>query len=284
MAEYFRARNIPVPVELQRGPLGDWRRWFWVLLTLVVVGVGLQIAQIDISRANPEYAGNIVFNQLFRPDWTVLFSHNEFETFWDTGLGLMVVTIFLAIVATAISVVLAVPLSFLGARNIMAGHPVTFAIYAVMRVFFTIVRSIDILIVGIIAVVLFSIGNAAGVFAIAFHNIGVLGKLYSEAIEGIDAGPIEAITTTGANRVQVVWSAVLPQIVTPFIALTVYRLDANVRFAPIIGIVGAGGIGVPLFQNMQLLRSPQAGAYIFMIVATVVAMDFISAQVRRRLL
>lgn len=283
MAEYFTSRGLPVPPELARGPLGDWRRNLAVLGTLAVLFIGLQIANIDTSRANPEYAGNLVFTQLFRPDWSVLFPKED-EVFLDTGLGLMIVTIFLAVIATAFSVAIALPLSFLGARNIMAGNPITLAIYAAMRIVFTIIRSIDILIVGVLAVVLFSIGNAAGVFAIAFHNIGVLGKLYSEAIEGIDNGPIEAITATGANRLQVIWAAVLPQIVTTFIALTVYRLDANVRFAPVIGIVGAGGIGVPLFQNMGLLRYPQAGAYLFLIVATVVAMDLISGQVRRRLL
>jgi phosphonate transport system permease protein len=283
MAEYFTSRGLPVPPELARGPLGDWRRNLAILGTLAVLFIGLQIANIDTSRANPEYAANLVFTQLFRPDWSVLLPQAD-ESFLDTGLGLMIVTIFLAVIATALSVVIALPLSFLGSRNIMAGNPITVAIYTAMRVVFTIIRSIDILIVGVLAVVLFSIGNAAGVFAIAFHNIGVLGKLYSEAIEGIDNGPIEAITATGASRLQVIWAAVLPQIVTAFIALTVYRLDANVRFAPVIGIVGAGGIGVPLFQNMGLLRYPQAGAYLFLIVLTVVIMDLISGQVRRRLL
>jgi phosphonate ABC transporter permease subunit PhnE len=282
MAEYFRARDMPVPPELERTILTDWRRYLGLLATAAVIVIGLQITAIDTSRANPGYVAQIL-GQLLTPNWDVLSPQNEFETFWDAGLGLMIITIFMAIIATAFAVVVAVPLSFLGARNVMTGNPITTAVYGVVRLAFTIVRSIDILILAVIAVVLFSTGNAAGVFAIAFHNIGVMGKLYSEAIEGIDTGPIEAITATGANRFQVIWTAVLPQIVNPFISLTIYRLDTNVRLAPVLGLMGAGGIGVLLFQNMNLLRYHESGALIFLIVVTVAVMDFVSAQVRRRL-
>lgn len=294
MAEYFRARNMPVPPELERNWLTDWRRLLAIAVTAAVLGVGLQITGIDTSRANPPYVAQIL-GQLLTPNWDVLFPQIETTfcevpleqcprgSFWEAGLGLMVVTIFMAIVATAGAFVVALPLSFLGARNVMTGNRLTTAIYGAVRVIFTIIRSIDILIVCIVGVVLFQIGNGAGVFAIAFHNVGVMGKLYSEAIEGIDAGPIEAITATGANRFQVIWTAVLPQIVNPFISLTIYRLDTNVRLAPVIGLVGAGGIGVLLFQHMNLLHYHEAGAIIFIIVVTVAVMDFLSAQVRRRL-
>ncbi|MDP9245301.1 MAG: phosphonate ABC transporter, permease protein PhnE, partial [Chloroflexota bacterium] len=194
-----------------------------------------------------------------------------------------IITIFLGIMGTALAMVVAIPLSFLGARNIMAGNPITNAIYVVMRLAFTIIRSIDVLIVVIVMVILFGLGNAAGVFGLAFHNVGVMGKLYSEAIEGIDAGPLEAITATGANRFQVIWTAVLPQLFNPFVSFSIYRLDTNVRLAPILGLVGGGGIGVALFQNIQLLRYPTAGTIILLIVITVAAMDFVSAQIRRRL-
>jgi len=196
----------------------------------------------------------------------------------------MIATIFLGIVATGFSILVAIPLSFLGARNIMSGHPITSGIYVAVRFVFTVIRSIDVLIVVIVCGVALGIGTAAGVIGLAFHNVGVLGKLYSEAIEGIDAGPLEAITTTGANRLQVVWTAVLPQIVNPYISFTIYRLDANVRLAPILGYVGGGGIGILLFQSIQLLNYHAAGLIIFMIVVTVAAMDFASAQIRRRLI
>ena len=282
MAEYFTARNLPVPAELSRNPLTRWRRLLVIASAIAVVYIGLRITDIDLSHSNPDFAARVIA-KLFQWDTSILTPQNEFETWWDTAEGLMVVTIFLGVVATAFAIAIAIPLSFLGARNIMTGNPVSAAVYLVVRLLFTIIRSIDVLILVIITAILLGIGNAAGVIALAFHNIGVLGKLYSEAIEGIDPGPIEAITATGANRFQVIWTAVLPQIVNPYISFTIYRLDANVRLAPILGLVGGGGIGLLLFQSINLLHYGAAGLIIFMIVVTVAAMDFTSAQIRKRL-
>jgi phosphonate ABC transporter permease subunit PhnE len=282
MAEYFTARGLPVPRELTRGPFSDWRRNVTVGLTIVVLAIGFRILDIDLSRSNPDYMGQVLL-QLVQFDWSVMTPQNEFETFWDTAGGLMIITIFLGIMGTAFALIVAVPMSFLGARNIMAGNPITNSVYVAVRLLFTIIRSIDVLIVVLIVLPLFGLGNASGVFALAFHNVGVMGKLYSEAIEGIDAGPAEAMTATGANRFQVIWAAIVPQLVNPFISFTIYRLDTNVRLANVIGLVGGGGIGVALFQNIQLLRYHTAGTFILLIVITVAAMDFISAQIRKRL-
>ena len=283
MAEYFTARGLPVPRELERNPLTDWRRLTAIAIAMLVFYIGFRVVNPDFSRANPEYAWTVI-KALFNWDTRILTPQNEFETFWDTAEGLMVATIFLGIVATGISILVAIPLSFLGARNIMSGNPVTAAVYVGVRFLFTVIRSIDVLIVVIVCAILISVGSAAGVVGLAFHNVGVLGKLYSEAIEGIDNGPMEAITATGANRFQVIWTAVIPQIVNPYISFTIYRLDANVRLAPILGYVGGGGIGVLLFQSIQILQYGAAGLIIFMIVVTVAAMDFGSAQVRKRLI
>ena len=282
MAEFFTARGLPVPRELAQNPLLDWKRNAILAVTLLTIAVGLRVTNIDLSYANPEYAGRQVA-QLFNWDTSILVPQNEFETFWDTAEGKMIETIFLGIIATVFSIVVTLPLSFLGARNIMVGNPITMGIYTAVRLIFTVVRSIDVLIVVIVMSILFGIGSAAGVIGLAFHNLGVLGKLYSEAIEGIDPGPIEAITATGANRFQVIWTAVVPQIVNPYISFTIYRLDANVRLAPILGYVGGGGIGIMLFQSIQLLQYRAAGLIIFMIIVTVAVMDFVSAQIRRRL-
>lgn len=282
MADYFTSRGLPVPPELRGHPLTNWRRLTVIAISIVILYIGLRVTNIDLSRANPSYSLAKI-GELLSWDTSILTPQNEYETFWDTAEGLMVQTIFLGVIATAFSIVVAIPLSFLGARNIMTGNAVATTVYAAVRILFTIVRSIDVLIVVIIFAILFGIGSAAGVIGLAFHNVGVLGKLYSEAIEGIDPGPTEAITATGANRFQVIWSAVLPQIVNPYISFTIYRLDANVRLAPILGYVGGGGIGILLFQSIQLLQYHAAGLIIFMIIVTVAAMDFFSSQVRKML-
>lgn len=283
MERYFKARGLPVPADMGRPWYLDWRRLLTVAAVVAVLWVGLIVTDIDTRRANPEYMGKIL-GSLLNFNWDVMLPQNEFETFWDAALGKMIETIFIAIVATFFSVVVALPLSFLAARNLMTGHPVTAAIYGAVRVLFTIMRSIDTLILVVLFVVLIGgLGTAPGVFAIAFHNVGVIGKLYSEAIEGIDPGPQEAITATGATPVQVTWAAVLPQIFIPFIAFTIYRLDTNVRLAPIVGLVGGGGIGQMLFERAGLFRYGDVGVIILLIVITVATMDFTSAQLRKRL-
>jgi phosphonate transport system permease protein len=119
--------------------------------------------------------------------------------------------------------------------------------------------------------------------AIVIHSIGAMGKLYSESIESIDPGPIEAITATGANRLQVILFAVLPQVVPQFLSFTMYRWDINVRLSTVIGLVGGGGIGFILIQHINLLQWNQAGTALWLIGIVVITMDYASAIIREKL-
>ena len=127
MAEYFTARGLPVPPELSQNPFTRWRRLLVIALSIAIVYIGLRITDIDVSHSNPDFASRII-SKLFQWDTSILTPQNEFETWWDTAEGLMVVTIFLGIIATAFAIVIALPLSFLGARNIMTGNPVSAAV------------------------------------------------------------------------------------------------------------------------------------------------------------
>jgi phosphonate transport system permease protein len=198
-------------------------------------------------------------------------------------LDRMVETVFLALMGTTMGVVFAVPLSFLGARNLTGHLPAGGAVYALTRTLFNLTRSIEALVLAIIFTVWVGLGPFAGVLALGVHSIASLGKLYSEAIESIDAGPIEAILATGATPLQVIRYAVVPQIVPQFIAFTIYRWDINVRFSTVIGFVGGGGIGFVLQQYINLLQWPQAATALWMIAIVVAAMDYASAVVRERL-
>jgi phosphonate transport system permease protein len=191
-------------------------------------------------------------------------------------------TVFLALMGTTIAVIAAVPLSFLGARNLMAKNPLGTAVYYVTRTFFNIMRSIEPLILAIVFTVWVGLGPFAGVLALGLHSIAALGKLYSEQIESIDPGPIEAITATGASALQIVRYAVVPQIVPPFIAFTIYRWDTNVRMSTVIGFVGGGGIGFVLQQYINLLQYRQAATAVWAITLVVAAMDYVSAVVREK--
>ena len=192
-------------------------------------------------------------------------------------------TIAQALMATTLGALFAVPLSFFAARNLMQFHPLALLVYYVARAGLNILRAIEPLIMAIVFVVWVGLEPFAGVLALTAHSIAALGKLYSEAIESIDPGPIEAITATGANRIQVVWYAVLPQVLPPFVAFTVYRWDINVRMSTIIGFVGGGGIGFLLQQWIRLTDFRSASAALWAIVLVVTVLDFFSRKVRERI-
>ena len=162
--------------------------------------------------------------------------------------------------------------------------PVGLITYYSTRSILNVLRSVEPLIMAIIFAIWVGIGPFAGVLALTLHSIAALGKLYSEQVESIDPGPIEAITATGANRLQTIAYGVVPQIVPPYIAFTLYRWDINVRMSTIIGFVGGGGIGQILKQWIDLLQYRQAGVATLAIAIVVATLDFVSAKVRERII
>ncbi|MGJ3240863.1 MAG: phosphonate ABC transporter, permease protein PhnE [Anaerolineae bacterium] len=157
-------------------------------------------------------------------------------------------------------------------------------LYNTSRTSLNIVRSIEPLIMGLVFVIWVGIGPFAGVLALTLHSIASLGKLYSEQIENIDPGPIEALESTGANQLQTIIYAVVPQIIPPYIAFTIYRWDINVRMSTIIGFVGGGGIGLLLQQQINLLRYRDAGVAVLAIAIVVSILDYTSAYIRERII
>ncbi len=201
---------------------------------------------------------------------------------FSLAVSRMIVTIFQALMATSFGIVLAIPFSFLAARNLMFHSPITRAIYFAVRFVLNITRSIEPVIWAVVAAVWVGLGPFAGVIALTIHTVASLAKLYSEAIESIDAGPIEAVTATGANRIQSIMYAVIPQVIPPFLSFTIYRWDINVRMSTIIGFVGGGGIGQILFQWINMSLWSFAGIAVWLIAFTVSVMDYASAELRKR--
>ncbi|MCA9922080.1 MAG: phosphonate ABC transporter, permease protein PhnE [Anaerolineales bacterium] len=191
-------------------------------------------------------------------------------------------TIFIGMMATFFGVILAIPVSFIAARNLMSTNKLTMGIYYVARAILNIIRSIEPLIWAIIFVIVVGLGPFAGILALTVHSIAALGKLYSESIESIDPGPIEAIQATGANWLQTVMFAVVPQVIPPFVSFTIYRWDINIRMSTIIGFVGGGGIGFLLAQWIRLLDYRSAGIAVWFIAITVAILDYVSAEIRAR--
>ena len=155
-------------------------------------------------------------------------------------------------------------------------------IYVLVRTVLNIVRSIEPLIWALVGIIWVGPGPFAGFIALTLHTIAALGKLYSEAIESIDPGPIEALQSTGANRLQTIVYAVFPQVLPPFISFTIYRWDINVRLSTIIGLVGGGGIGFLLIQWIRQFQYSYAGIAVWLITITVALLDYVSAEIRER--
>ncbi|MCP5098508.1 MAG: ABC transporter permease subunit [Chloroflexi bacterium] len=162
--------------------------------------------------------------------------------------------------------------------------PIGAITYTITRSLLNIIRSIEPLIYVIVFAVWVGIGPFAGILALTGHTIAALGKLFSEQVENISEGPLEAITATGANRLQTIVFGVIPQIVQPYIAFTLYRWDINVRFSTIIGFGGGGGIGFVLVQNINLLQYRQASVMMIAIAIVVMSLDYISSRIRTRII
>ncbi len=163
-----------------------------------------------------------------------------------------------------------------------AALPMGMVVYSVTRTILNTLRSIEALVMAIVFVIAVGIGPFAGVMALGLHTVVSLAKLYSEQVESILPGPLEAVEATGANRLQTIVYAVIPQIIPPYISYTMYRWDINVRMSTIIGFVGGGGIGFLLQQNINLLNYRAASAQMVAIAIVVASMDYISSVLRER--
>jgi len=194
----------------------------------------------------------------------------------------LIITTMQALMATTLGGVLAIPFSFLAAKNLTGKSKFSAWIFVITRGVFNVLRSIEALLYVAIFVYWVGIGPYAGMLALSITTFALMGKLFSEAIENIDSGPIEAINATGANKLQSIIYAIVPQIVPPFLSYLIYQWDINIRMATIIGFAGGGGIGLMLSTFFGSLQYHKAGTVILAIVIIVAVMDFTSAKIREK--
>lgn len=198
--------------------------------------------------------------------------------YWrDVTLG-VVESLQIAVLGTSIAAVLALPFGFWAARN-MGGK----GLVALGKLGLNAIRTFPELLLAVIFIRWVGPGPFAGVLAMGIHSIGMLGKLYAEVVEAIDPAPVEALVATGANRLQVVWYAVIPQVLPEFASYALYRFEINSRAAAVLGLVGAGGIGTPLIFNLQQHNWPEVGMILVGVIVVVTAIDNGSGYLRRRI-
>ncbi|RZM74691.1 phosphonate ABC transporter, permease protein PhnE [Leptolyngbya iicbica] len=231
------------------------------------------------------YAGilsDLSFIELFNGigamvDLVVKFFPPDFTRWWNYFQA-TIETIAMGIWGTLLAVIVAIPLSILASENVCP----PWVVFPVRRLLDA-MRAINELVFALIFIVAVGLGPFAGVLALFVHTAGTLGKLFSEAIEAIEPGPVEGIRATGASKVQEVIFGVIPQVIPLWTSFTLYRFESNVRSASVLGIVGAGGIGVALYQNFRAFNYQNVCAILIILVVTVGVIDTISSRIRNRL-
>jgi phosphonate transport system permease protein len=195
---------------------------------------------------------------------------------WRLYVSEMVITLQIALWGTALALITAVPLSLLAACNI-----VPWWVYQPVRRLLDACRAINEMVFAMLFVVAVGLGPFAGVLALWIHTTGILAKLFSEAVEAIDPQPVEGIRSTGAGALHEIVYGVIPQVMPLWISYTLYRFESNVRSASVVGMVGAGGIGVVLWEIIRGFQYAETGAVMVIIVVTVSAIDLVSARIRK---
>lgn len=256
-------------LTVKRLQLGGIILFLFALYTWSFSGIpftGIKQSGGEIAKA--------IFSGLFHPDWSYVYIP-EGE---DLLRGLLD-TLAIAILGTFISAILTVPFAFWAAKNMSRLRIVS----GTGKVVLSIIRTFPEIVMAILFIKAVGPGSFAGVLALGLHSIGMLGKLFSEAVENMDLGPTEALTATGANRLQTLWFAVIPQVLPDFASFTLYRFEINVRSAAILGIIGAGGIGTPLIFALEGRSWDRVGIILLGIIVMVTIIDVISGAIRKRL-
>ena len=258
------------PLWRRRTTRAQWAVWAgWLVGALVFAQSWRFISDTtlwDFVRDAPAQAGDML-SRMVPPRWS--YAPAILKPLWDT--------VNIATLGTLLATVLATPVAFLAARNTsphaLILRPLALAVIAVSR-------SINTLIWALLLVTIVGPGVLAGILAVALHSIGFFGKLLYEAIEEIDPTQMEAIAATGAGAAQVVAYGVLPQVLPTFAGVSVYRWDINIRESAVLGIVGAGGIGLQLNASVSQLAWPQVTLILLAILGAVVVSEYLSAKVR----
>ncbi|MDD2545174.1 MAG: phosphonate ABC transporter, permease protein PhnE [Burkholderiaceae bacterium] len=240
--------------------------WGLLLLLLAASWEGADMRPLDLLRDSGNMATYAA--EFFPPNFGQ----------WPLYVQEMLVTLQIALWGTALAVLTAVPLALLASANIVPAW-----VYQPVRRVLDAFRAINEMVFAMLFVVAVGLGPFAGVLALWIHTSGTLAKLFSEAVEAIDPQPVEGIRSTGASALHEIIYGVIPQVMPLWISFTLYRFEANVRSASVVGMVGAGGIGVVLWEIIRGFQYAETCAVMLIIVLTVSLIDVVSARIRKAL-
>lgn len=266
-AEHITSEDIAVPSHSLARRSRGWA--LWIILAGLLIWSWNPAEMYRVVSLFTDWRNMAEFGRAFlRPDF-----HE-----WRDYLADMIVTVQIALWGTALAAVLGAPFAILASSNIAP----QWVVQPIRRLMDT-CRAINEIVFALLFVVAVGLGPFAGVMALFIHNTGVFSKLYSEAIEAIDPRPVEGIRATGARQIPEIMFGVIPQVVPLWSSFILYRLETNVRSATTLGIVGAGGIGQTLYESIRAFHYAETAAQMIVVVVTVVAIDLISARLRKAL-
>ncbi|WP_293910687.1 phosphonate ABC transporter, permease protein PhnE [Deinococcus sp.] len=276
----IRVPEPPLPIYRPPPAVLRNQRWRWAASATVLLIVALSLGGSEISLPRLTQGSVNIVHYLFgsaeRP------RSGYFPPDFSNGLVYlqqMLLTVKMAVVGTTGAVILAIPLSFLAARNTTPNR----LTYQLTRRLLDLFRGVPLIVMALIFVAAVGLGPFPGILALAIHTAGILGKLFAEGIENIDEGQVEAVRSSGAHPVQVLSHGVWPQIIPHLLSMTLYRFESNVRDSTLLGIVGAGGIGYYITEAIRGFDSRSASAILIIILSSVFLIDFLSAKLRERL-
>jgi len=245
-------------------------RIFYLVVAIAILifsGIQSDISLVELIQGGGNMAEYT--SRYFPPDFTD----------WRLYLEDTIETISMGIWGTILAAIVSVPLAILASDNICP----QWIVFPVRR-FLDSLRAINEVVFALVFVVAVGLGPFAGVLALFVHTAGVLGKLFSEAIETIEQGPVEGIRATGASKMQEIIFGIIPQVLPLWTSFTLYRFESNVRSASVLGIVGAGGIGISLYQSFRSFKYPKVCAILIILIVSVGIIDTVSARLRKKLI
>jgi phosphonate transport system permease protein len=262
----------PAWLQPPRRPLGqrlfDAGLWGGIIVLLMISFAPAEMFKLPLLFANSENMRQFA-REFLHPDFTD----------WRLYVEKMWLTVQIALWGTALAVIIAIPLGLMGARNVAPP-----ALQWPVRRLMDVLRAVPDLVIGTVFIVAVGLGPFAGVMALALNTGGVLGKLFSEAVEAIDKAPVEGVRATGAAPLhEIVWG-VFPQVAPLWTSYALYRFESNSRAATVLGLIGAGGIGQILFDSLNSFAYSRVAAIALVIVVAVTLIDLLSQAIRSRLI
>jgi phosphonate transport system permease protein len=257
-------------VEPERGWRTVLTSFGWSVLFVGVVAQALSVAKARPQDLVTGVGGMAdILRRSVPPDTQII----------PRALGAALETLDIALLGTLIAIVLSIPLAVLAAENVSPSRP----LYVAARGAIAVARSVPDLIWALLFVTAVGLGPFPGVLALSIHSIGMLGRLFAEQIEDIDMGPVQALSTTGANPVQIVSQAVFPGLLPSLVGISLYRLDENVRSSLVLGFVGAGGIGFLILTAINLFQYRQVSTLLLLMFVLVMVVERLAAYLRTRI-